>query len=31
MQTNAINIVITMNMVRIRYDAWLSLGRNKDC
>jgi len=40
MQTNTINITIIMtNMntiskydtVRIRYDACLSLGRNKDC
>jgi len=40
MQTNTINIIIimtNMNMiskydtVRIRYDAWLSLSRNKDC
>ena len=42
MQTNTINITIimtSMNMImkiwyrkaRIKYDAWLSLSRNKDC
>jgi len=37
MQTNTVKIIMTiMNMiskydtVRIMYDAWLSLGRNKD-